>query len=111
MSFSKELMKGTAELIVLQALKDHGESYGYQLIQMIAKRNNDLFAMREGTLYPLLYRLEDRGYVSSQEREAPSGKMRRYYSITKKGMKLLEERSKEMAAFFVGVKQALHLVV
>lgn len=108
MSFSKELMKGAAEAIVLQALHEHGESYGYELIQTIAKESDDLFAFREGTLYPLLYRLESRGYVTSERQTAPSGKERRYYVITSKGRTLLKERSAEYAKFFKALKQSLH---
>lgn len=108
MSFSKELMTGAAEAIVLQALREHGASYGYELIGTIAKDSGDVFAFREGTLYPLLYRLERRNYVTSERRTAPSGKERRYYAITSTGRVLLTQRSTEYAAFFAALKQSLH---
>ena len=111
MQFSKELLKGTAEIIVLQALKSQGAQYGYQLIQTIAKTSENVFELQEGTLYPLLYRLEDRGFVTSDEREAPSGKTRRYYTVTKKGTKLLQEKTVEMGVFVRGVTQALSLAI
>ncbi|NBS41209.1 PadR family transcriptional regulator [bacterium] len=109
MQFSKELLKGTAEIIVLQALKAHGAQYGYQLIQTIAQSSDNVFELQEGTLYPILYRLEDRGYVTSDEREAPSGKTRRYYTITQNGVKQLKEKTKEIGAFVRGVTHALRL--
>ncbi|MBI4599204.1 helix-turn-helix transcriptional regulator [Candidatus Uhrbacteria bacterium] len=111
MPFSKELMKGAAELIVLQALCDHGESYGYQLVQTIADTNNNIFEMQEGTLYPILYRLESKGLVTSQKRTAPSGKERRYYTITKSGKKVLAERLGEFQSFMRAMKNALSLSV
>ena len=111
MQFSKELLKGTADLIVLQALKSQGSQYGYQLIQTIAQTSENVFEFQEGTLYPLLYRLEDRKFVTSEEREAPSGKTRRYYTITSTGKKLLETRSKEVGVFVRGITQALNLAV
>ncbi len=111
MQFSKELLKGTAETIVLQALKTQGSQYGYQLIQTIAKGSENVFELQEGTLYPLLYRLEDREYVKSDERAAPSGKMRRYYTITEKGQKQLQEKTKEMGVFVRGMTRALNLAV
>lgn len=109
MQFSKELLKGAAEIIVLQALKSHGAQYGYQLIQTIAQSSENVFEFQEGTLYPILYRLEDHGYVTSAERAAPSGKTRRYYTLTKKGLKQLAEKTKEAGLFVHGMKRALNL--
>ncbi len=111
MQFSKELLKGAAELIVLKVLKDHGEAYGYQLIQVISTHSGHIFELQEGTLYPLLYRLEANGYVSSRKKTAPSGKERRYYSLTRSGEKLLASRSVEVLAFMRGMKRVLHLAV
>ncbi len=111
MQFCKELLKGTADLIVLQALKSQGSQYGYQLIQTIAQTSDNVFELCEGTLYPLLYRLEDRKFVTSKECKAPSGKMRRYYTITSVGKKLLESRSKEVGVFVRGISQALDLTI
>lgn len=111
MQFSKELLKGTAEIIVLQALKSQGAQYGYQLIQTIAKTSENVFEFQEGTLYPLLYRLEDRGFVTSDERQAPSGKTRRYYTVTEKGTKRLQEGAAEMGVFVRGMTRALSLAV
>lgn len=109
MQFSKELLKGTAEVIVLQALKAHGAQYGYQLIQTIAQSSDNVFELQEGTLYPILYRLEDRGYVKSAEREAPSGKTRRYYTVTEAGVRQLKEKTKEIGTLVRGVTRALSL--
>jgi DNA-binding PadR family transcriptional regulator len=109
MHFSKELLKGTVEIIVLNSLKELGESYGYQLVKAINAASGNLFELQEGTLYPLLYRLEDKDYIKSIKKLAPSGKERRYYSITSSGKKALTDRRGELALFMKGLKQALRL--
>jgi PadR family transcriptional regulator PadR len=110
MQFSKEIMKGAAEIIVLQALKDRGELYGYELLKTISDVSQGVFEFQEGTLYPLLYRLEFKGYVSSEKKNAPSGKERRYYTITQAGDGVLKEKRKELDAFVIGLQHVLHLV-
>lgn len=109
MQFSKEIMKGAAEIIVLQALKDQGELYGYELLKTISDVSQGVFEFQEGTLYPLLYRLEFKGYVVSEKKTAASGKERRYYSITPTGDGVLKEKRKEFDAFVIGLKHVLHL--
>lgn len=104
MQFSKELMKGVAEIILLQTLTEEGESYGYQLIRSIQKNSNNIFELQEGTLYPLLYRLESKGFVHSEKKISENGKERRYYAITPQGKKLLKEKTAELKIFTRGVK-------
>lgn len=109
MQFSKEILKGSADAIVLQVLAEGGEAYGYELIKSIRASSKNIFDLQEGTLYPLLYRLESKRYVTSRKQKIPSGKERRYYRITSSGKKLLAERKQEFNAFFQGLKQVLHL--
>ncbi|MFA5995859.1 MAG: helix-turn-helix transcriptional regulator [Patescibacteria group bacterium] len=111
MQFSKEIIKGVAEIIVLQTLHEHGEAYGYQLTRAIAQTSQNIFELQEGTLYPLLYRLEFKNLVTSQVKPAPNGKDRRYYHITNKGKKLLLERTTELGILLKGIKQVLHLAI
>lgn len=111
MQFSKEMIKGVAEIIVLQTLQDHGEAYGYQLTRALAQNSHNIFELQEGTLYPLLYRLEFKGLVGSTIKTASSGKDRRYYRITPTGKKILQMRSTELGVLLKGIKQVLHLAV
>lgn len=108
MQFSKEILKGAAELIVLSALSDRKEAYGYELIQTIARGSKNIFEFQEGTLYPLLYRLEDKGYVTSSRKVTPSSKERRYYRLTRKGRAMLSSQQKEYRVFLQGLKHVLH---
>jgi PadR family transcriptional regulator PadR len=107
MKFSKELMKGTAEFVILKALGEEREAYGYQLIKTITSLSENLFEFQEGTLYPILYRLEEKGYIESTEKKAPNNKMRIYYTLTQKGLGLLADKSREMEFFMEGMKKFL----
>lgn len=81
--------------------------YGYQMIEELSRRSNDLFQMKEGTLYPILHGLEKDRCLSSYQREAPTGRTRKYYKLTRKGKKLLDGKRAEWAAFHQGVEQVL----
>jgi len=111
MQFSKEILKGTAEVVVLHVLKKEGPSYGYELIKSLKVESKNIFEFQEGTLYPLLYRLEDKGLVSSQHREAENGKKRRYYSITTKGKAVLVAKQQELRSMVQGLEQVLKQTV
>ncbi|OGY85075.1 MAG: hypothetical protein A3F54_04110 [Candidatus Kerfeldbacteria bacterium RIFCSPHIGHO2_12_FULL_48_17] len=108
MRFSKEMLKGSAEIIVLKILADENENYGYELIKAIRAQSNDIFHLQEGTLYPLLYRLEKKKYITSTVKKAASGKDRRYYSLTSVGKKILAQGEKEIQAFARGLKNVFH---
>ena len=76
---------------------------------VLREEDHEILTFREGTLYPLLYRLEARGFVTSKEREAPSGKTRRYYHLTKKGTSYLEKRRSQFAKLSKELHSALRL--
>ena len=65
--FERQLKKGALEMLVL-GLVCAGPTYGYELLDSMARRSNGLFALKEGTLYPILYRLEDDGLIEAQWR-------------------------------------------
>ena len=65
----------------------------------MARRSDHTFELKEGILYPMLHGLETDRYVTSCEREAPSGRKRKYYRLTKKGEKVLEEKQAEWVLF------------
>ncbi|GGM66781.1 putative DNA-binding protein YwzG [Thermopolyspora flexuosa] len=81
----RELARGTAELAVLSILSS-GRRYGYELLKLLQSAGAGVLEIKEGTLYPLLHRLEDAGLiVSSWEVEGGRGRPRKYYSITGDG--------------------------
>ncbi len=106
MKFDKGLMAGSGTMLVLSLL-ENSDMYGYQMIEELARRSSDLFQMKEGTLYPILHSLEKDKYLSSYQQEAPTGRVRKYYKLTRKGRKLLDEKRAEWEAFHQGVEQVL----
>ena len=79
----KQSMEHT-QLLVLSLLAGE-DMYGYQMIMELARRSDHTFEMKEGTLYPVLHSLEKAGYVEAYQQEAPTGRLRKYYHLTKKG--------------------------
>ena len=98
MRIDKTLMSGSTTLLILSLLSN-GEMYGYEIITTLAERSDKTFELKEGTLYPILHGLEQEKRVKSYEKEAPNGRMRKYYHITKSGLELLEEKQKEWKLF------------
>lgn len=76
------------QLLVLSLLEKE-DMYGYQMIVELARRSDRTFEMKEGTLYPVLHGLEKDGCVEAYQQEAPTGRMRKYYHLTRKGGALL----------------------
>ena len=80
---AREPNPGGMDLLILQLLSER-EMYGYEMVTELARRSETVFQMKEGTLYPLLHRLEKEGAVAAYE-EKKEGRTRRYYRITTKG--------------------------
>ena len=89
--YEQQMKKGVLEMLVLRLLS-RKEKYGYQLICELREQSDDMFLLKEGTLYPILYRMEDDGLVVSKWSE-PRGRevSRKYYSITTEGRETLEQ--------------------
>ena len=89
--YERQLKKGVFEILVLKLLSE-GERYGYELLLELKDRGGDMFAVKEGTLYPILYRLEDDGLASSRWSRTEGREVsRKYYAITPKGRRELSE--------------------
>ena len=83
------MKKGVLEMLVLQLLLEK-EKYGYQLICELKEKSGGMFLLKEGTLYPILYRMEDDGLVVSRWSE-PKGKevSKKYYGLAEEGRETL----------------------
>ena len=89
--YERQMKKGVLDMLVLQLLAKE-KKYGYQLIMELREKSGDIFCLKEGTLYPILYRLEDEGLVESRWSEAENKQLpRKYYLMTDKGRQALEE--------------------
>ncbi len=95
-----QMRRGTLEYCVLAVLRDK-ERYGFDLVKELAEV--DGMVTSEGTLYPLLTRLRKDGLVSSIWQESPKGPPRRYYRITPKGARALDEFRQEWRRFRASV--------
>lgn len=86
----KQFKKGVLEIVILKLLS-RNEMYGYELVSEL-NRQGKSFNIKEGTLYPILYRLEDDGLMETRwEQTASRGQPKKYYSVTKKGVQVMEE--------------------
>ncbi len=106
MKISKELLKGTTALLVLQVISEE-DMYGYRITQEVAKRSFDTFHLNEGTLYPILHTLEKEGWLTSYRGQSESGRERKYYRITPAGRLHLASRVEEWSAFVGAVNGVL----
>jgi len=82
----KELVAASAEPLILSLL-ENGESYGYAIIQEIKARSEGQLQWTDGMLYPVLHRLERRGWIRSRWKESETGRKRKYYSLKEDGRK------------------------
>ena|SRR5437868_1224227 len=86
-----EMLKGHLDMIVLAALAA-GPAHGYAIIEAIKRKSDGAFDLPEGTVYPVLHRLEQAGLLASRWVTADSGRQRRVYAMTKRGERELAER-------------------
>lgn len=105
MPIDKGYISGSSRLLVLKLLNEK-PFYGYELIKTLKERSNDTFDMKEGTLYPILHKLENDKLIKSSNQEV-SGRVRKVYSITTRGIKVLEEEMKQWNEFSLAVNQVL----
>lgn len=89
--YERQMKKGVLDMLVLRLLKSEAK-YGYQIIQEMKEKSEEIFLLKDGTLYPILYRLEDDKLVVSKWSEAEGKQVpRKYYEITEAGKKALDE--------------------
>lgn len=105
MAVDKGYMSGSSQMLVLAILSEK-PYYGYELIKTLKQRSNDTFDMKEGTLYPILHKLEKDGLVGASNQEV-SGRVRKVYAITEKGGKVLAKEKDEWTEFSMAVNQIL----
>lgn len=98
MKIDKGFIGGSSILLVLYLLKER-DMYGYEIIKELEEKSEKVFQYKEGTLYPVLHRLERENWVKSYKKKGDTGRERKYYSITDKGIKQLVEEKKQWELF------------
>jgi len=97
-SIERELKRGSLELIVLHLLAP-GEAYGYEIVSKLSAQTNGALEVTDGTLYPVLYRLERAGFVTVRWETPDRGVPRKYYRLTESGREELERLEHEWTTF------------
>lgn len=103
-----DLLQGTLDLLILKALS-FGPRHGYGMIQRIRQLSDEMLAVEQGALYPALYRIEQKGWVSSRWGVTETGRQAKFYALTRAGRKQLrieEESWDRLAMAIAKVRQA-----
>jgi PadR family transcriptional regulator PadR len=85
-----DLLQGTLDMLILKALS-LGALHGYGIIQRIRQTSDEMLNVEQGSLYPALYRIEQKGWVSSKWETNETGRRAKFYSLTRAGRRQLEE--------------------
>jgi len=103
-ALDRELKRGSAELLILSLL-DARPRHGYDLSKLIEIRSRGELKFHIDSLYPLLYRLEERGWIKGTWVEKADERRRRFYKVTPEGRKVLAQQRKTWAAFVEAVRR------
>ena len=117
MAVDKSLISGSTTLLILSLLEEKIElcilaliaqkdMYGYEMIDTLKGKSNNVFELKAGTLYPLLHSMEEKGWLTVYEQEA-GGKMRKYYRITRDGKKQYQAKKKEWKEYSEAILQVI----
>jgi PadR family transcriptional regulator PadR len=96
--FDQQLKKGSAELLIL-SLIEHRPRHGYEISKLIEQRSDGVLKFNVASFYPLLYRLENRGFISGRWVEKAGQRRRRYYQLTAQGKTVLKEQRSSWVDF------------
>jgi transcriptional regulator len=86
-----EVLQGTLDLLVMKTLDSMGPMHGFGIAQRIQQVSDDLLQLNQGTLYPALLRIEQRGWIASKWGVSENNRKAKYYSLTHAGRKQLEQ--------------------
>src|SRR5688500_10392683 len=103
---SQDIIRGTLDLLILQALS-FGPAHGYAVARWIEQATDDALAVGEGTLYPALHRLEERGWVSASWGASENNRHARFYSLTRRGRARLRVEAENWRRYAAAVFAAL----
>jgi len=107
MTVDKGLITGSTTMLILKLIENQ-DMYGYQMIEELSKQSNETFNLKAGTLYPILHELEHKEMVTSYDENTEGGRVRKYYRLTKKGKKLLEEKQAEWTNYAKAINKVLN---
>jgi len=85
-----DLLKGTLDMLILKVVSVGGPIHGYAISQRIRQISREFFQVTQGSLYPALHRLEERGLLDAEWRDTPTGREAKFYKLTRAGRKQLD---------------------
>lgn len=101
-----DLLQGTLDLLILKALA-HGELHGWAISKRIEQLSREALTVTQGSLYPALYRLEDRGWISGEEAQSAEGRRIKVYRLTAAGRKQLADEVEAWRAFSTAMNHVI----
>ena len=105
MAIDKSLIQGSLAMLILRLLEEK-DMYGYEMIETLRGKSNNVFELKAGSLYPLLHSLEEKNFVTSYEDDS-SGKTRKYYHLSGEGKRFLKEKKEEWEVYSTAVSSVL----
>ncbi|HEY7236620.1 MAG TPA: PadR family transcriptional regulator [Gemmatimonadaceae bacterium] len=99
-----EFKKGSAEFLILSLL-EHEQRHGYEIAKLIGERSNGVLSFNVTSLYPLLYRMEERGWIAGRWVERTGQRRRRYYGITAAGLQTLGRQRQSWREFVAAISR------
>lgn len=106
MAMDKNALSGNTTMLILKLLEEK-DMYGYQIIDELSQRSEDVFCLKTGTLYPILHNLENDGMVLSYDENADKQRIRKYYQLTQHGKGLLAKKQSEWKAYTRAVNRVM----
>jgi len=101
-----DLLRGTLEMLILRTLEG-GPKHGYGITERLQRVSDDVLAVDEGSLYPALYRMQKRGWLTSEWGRSENNRKARYYSITASGRRQLATATENWTRFSEAVARAM----
>lgn len=106
MDYDREFLTGTVGVLILSLLTER-PMYGYEMLQEAERRSARAFQLKEGTVYPALHQMERDGLLKAAWRESPSGRSRKYYSLTAKGRRQAQSKRRQWASLAAAMRAML----
>ena len=100
MKFSNKELVGASTVVLILGVLRRESSYGYDIVRQVNEQAGGAFTWQEGTVYPVLHKLERDGFIRSRWQEADSGRRRKYYAITPSGRTALDEGAEQWQLFY-----------
>ena len=102
-------LQGALDLLVMRVLR-HGSNHGFGIATAIQQRSNDVLRVEAGSIYPALHRMTDSGLLEAEWRTSEAGRRARYYKLTARGRRKLEEDEKQWLEVSAAVTRVLRTV-